>query len=447
MFSTRSKTRVYLIGEPCTQILGAKLPSKGQVLSLLFSIYNDQRLSLRASAAIVVNEACGFWDKAYIPTQRKDKCIDKLLLLHGKWHKLFKHRSRESAAHKKSEKAFLKKLEELFDIAAANAMDVMTNKADKQFLINQRNGRHGVILGIDTVAMRNEKARLDRIQAEAERRRREEEQLASISDTSNLDDIDSNDTTIEMNELVETDSEMDVDFAVNTVPSSKRGIFNFINERIVSALDKCKVSDRCAVHLLVAVAESLGHDVQKLIINRTTLQRVRQLQRESIATKIKDNYKLNPDMPCTVHFDGKLLPSIHGKSKIDRLPVIVSNKNGDQLLGIPSIRNGTGHQISAAVINVITEWGLQQNIQAICCDTTASNTGRLNGACTLLQQGLGRSLMILACRHHIYEIVLKAVFDIKMGATSAPDVLLFKRFQAKWGMFLLYNIYEACISM
>lgn len=442
MFSTRSQSRIYLIGEPCTQILGAKLPSKMQALSLLFGIYSDRRLELRACAAIVVNEVCNFWDKAYIPTQRKDKCIDKLLSLHTKWQTLFKHKNRESAAHKNVEKAFLEDLEELFDIAAANAMDVLTHDADKQFLMQQREkSRQGAISGVDAVAMRKEKKKLERIEAEAQRRRKSHEVIASTSatvhtNTEHIMDETDTDDDIQMDEPVGTDTDMDVvnyDADANIVLSPQRGVVHFINEKIVSVLDKCKVSDRDAIHLLIAVAEALGHNVQQLIINRTSLQKARKSHRESIATKLKDNYKLNPNVPCIVHFDGKLLPNIHGKLKVDRLPVIVSNKNGDQLLGIPSLRNGTSQEICAAVFDTITEWGLAQNIQAISCDTTASNTGRLNGACMLLQQRIGRNLMVLPCRHHIYEIILKAVFDKKMGTTSAPIVLLFKRFQAKWG--------------
>jgi len=34
------------------------------------------------------------------------------------------------------------------------------------------------------------------------------------------------------------------------------------------------------------------------------------------------------------------------------------------------------------------------------------------------------------CRHHIYEIVLRSVFDVKFGTTTlGPDVPIFKRFQ------------------
>uniref|UniRef100_A0A8D9F7E9 Uncharacterized protein n=1 Tax=Cacopsylla melanoneura TaxID=428564 RepID=A0A8D9F7E9_9HEMI len=65
-------------------------------------------------------------------------------------------------------------------------------------------------------------------------------------------------------------------------------------------------------------------------------------------------------------------------------------------------------------------------------DTTASNTGRIKGACTLLENMLERDLLYLACRHHILEVVLRSVFDCKMGSTTGPHPDIFKRFSNAW---------------
>ncbi|XP_015122331.1 uncharacterized protein LOC107044806 [Diachasma alloeum] len=65
-------------------------------------------------------------------------------------------------------------------------------------------------------------------------------------------------------------------------------------------------------------------------------------------------------------------------------------------------------------------------------DTTASNTGPISGACILLERLIGRDLLHLACRHHIFELLLKTAFEVSMGCTSGPDVQIFKRFQNEW---------------
>ena len=67
----------------------------------------------------------------------------------------------------------------------------------------------------------------------------------------------------------------------------------------------------------------------------------------------------------------------------------------------------------------------------MCFDTTASNTGRRNGTCVLLEQKLEKDLH-LACRHHILELVLTCVFSECVSSSSGPNVAIFKRFQQFW---------------
>jgi len=39
---------------------------------------------------------------------------------------------------------------------------------------------------------------------------------------------------------------------------------------------------------------------------------------------------------------------------------------------------------------------------------------------------------LLACRHHILEIVLEAVVIHALGPSKGPDILVFERFQFQW---------------
>lgn len=72
------------------------------------------------------------------------------------------------------------------------------------------------------------------------------------------------------------------------------------------------------------------------------------------------------------------------------------------------------------------------NVKALCCDTTSSNMGYLNGAATILQQMLERDILYLPCRHHIFKVILRSVFDIKMPSFSGPNVPIFKHFKEFW---------------
>ena len=67
-------------------------------------------------------------------------------------------------------------------------------------------------------------------------------------------------------------------------------------------------------------------------------------------------------------------------------------------------------------------------------DFSGEFSGPENGAATEVERMLGRELLWLSCRHHIYELELKVVFHEIMGASKAPEVQLFKRFQGNWSL-------------
>lgn len=74
----------------------------------------------------------------------------------------------------------------------------------------------------------------------------------------------------------ETGTEIDINESIGK-PKNKRGRRHFLTSRLLSALDNAKVSDGMAVHILIAAAEALGHRVEELVINRSTINRLRHL--------------------------------------------------------------------------------------------------------------------------------------------------------------------------
>lgn len=67
------------------------------------------------------------------------------------------------------------------------------------------------------------------------------------------------------------------------------------------------------------------------------------------------------------------------------------------------------------------------------CQNSLSTLGRFNGACVLIEQTLQKDLLYLACRHHIYELYLRSVFEAKLPEVArSPDGILFKNFQRNW---------------
>lgn len=51
----------------------------------------------------------------------------------------------------------------------------------------------------------------------------------------------------------------------------KRGRRKVISIKLAAVSDKCKISDRDAVHILMATTEALGHDIQYFVINRSSI--------------------------------------------------------------------------------------------------------------------------------------------------------------------------------
>jgi adenylate/nucleoside-diphosphate kinase len=128
-------------------------------------------------------------------------------------------------------------------------------------------------------------------------------------------------------------------------PSTKRfkpnrGHENFISEKLAIVLDKCVISDRNAVHLLIATAEALGKEVNNLIVNRTSIRRARIKYRRERAEKIRRDYNLVKGEAIVVHWDGKLLSALTGKDLVERL--VASVNSCEQLLGVPALNTGTG---------------------------------------------------------------------------------------------------------
>nr|XP_012144553.1 PREDICTED: LOW QUALITY PROTEIN: uncharacterized protein LOC105662954 [Megachile rotundata] len=192
----------------------------------------------------------------------------------------------------------------------------------------------------------------------------------------------------------------------------RRGKTQVITEKLVAVLDNCKISDRDAVRVIMATAEALNHDLNELVINRSSIQRCRHRLRAERTIKLREAFEQNLPSTVTVHWDGKMLPSGINAENVERLPIIITYGKKEKLLGVPAIPNSSGKEQALAIYGLLEDWNLIDRVQALCCDTTSSNTGRLQGACVLLEQLIERiHILYLPCRHHIYELILRSVQD------------------------------------
>ena len=98
------------------------------------------------------------------------------------------------------------------------------------------------------------------------------------------------------------------------------------------------------------------------------------------------------------------------------------------------LQSGTGLAICKGILEDLEEWDLKANIVAQVFDITACNTGVKNGAATLIEECKSmKTLLWLACRHHILELILGAFCNsLSKKETKADITIDIKDFQKKW---------------
>lgn len=145
-----SRQPIFLVGHMISQITGNKLPSNGDCLRALFYNMRIVHLDFNDSSGLVADEILLFWRKARIPTKYHCDIVRKIKKLYDNWRSLEKNKSRNFLTQQTNENSFKNHLNDLFDIAHENALDIIKIEEDKNFLTLQRQkGRVGCMGGID----------------------------------------------------------------------------------------------------------------------------------------------------------------------------------------------------------------------------------------------------------------------------------------------------------
>lgn len=415
----RQNNELWLLGKTTSKINGKKLPSNGDVLRRLFYLTNNKN-TVKEAANIVYTEVFEIWEKANISTKDKQHVLRKIQNTYGNFRAVQKSKSKRSTNQIGNETKFKDSLNDLFDIAHANALQMTSNEEDRLFLQAQREpGRRGYMANVDN----------ELILKEDRKRKREVEQEARLqTELGRKKQL----TVVELgssNSSSDESSELEHSFS-HTGRKTKRTQKHIVTPALVMALDRTKMSDRSAVMVLAATASSLREDIDDIVISRSTLRRQRRAIREKISNDIKQTFISH--VPLTIHWDGKIMPDITGNENVDRLPILVSGGGKSKLLGVPKLASGSGEHVADAVVKCLQDWNLLDSVHGMCFDTTASNTGNRKGACVRIEDKLKRQLLSFACRHHIHEIVVSDVFQQCYRIVTGPDIQLFKRFQSSW---------------
>lgn len=85
------------------------------------------------------------------------------------------------------------------------------------------------------------------------------------------------------------------------ITNKTRGRNEVMTEKLSSALDRCKISDRDAVHIIIAVAEALNVYVSELVVNRSSIKRYRENSRMNLANNIRKTFSTSELNAIVLH--------------------------------------------------------------------------------------------------------------------------------------------------
>ena len=203
--------------------------------------------------------------------------------------------------------------------------------------------------------------------------------------------------------------------------------------QVVSAADMHRISSNALNDVLAAIIRESNGDLNEFVLSKASTLRGRKQARHSEFGNIKESFKNSTIREfVTIHWDEKRLKQSGDVQQTPHTAVLSSNGNDSKLLGTTGLRRGTGLQQAEAIKELLGEWDLTDSCVAMCSDTTAANTGRFSGACILLEAILDRSLLWIACRHHMLEVVLSQVFKSIFGDSVGPSVELFQQLKNQW---------------
>lgn len=440
--ATRAQTNLWLLDKtPIEEITGARLPSKEQVLLRYYYLHRDMKKTISASAKDVIQEVMGFWERAQIPTTTFAHAQTKLKKLVESYDKLKKTKNMLSDRHRMQEDIFKRDLEDIFDIAHSTALecpDVLD--VDKEFLRRQREDRSETSMsGVDMVLAKKQERSIQRQDRQMRFRQRasvdankltEKAQMPSESSSESSSPSTTSSPDRYSQSLPKRTEQSPSRYSTSTTPV--RAAVRDVN--LISTWDREKLSVRQAAASFSATAQSLGVDINTISVSKSTVHRARISGRKECVMQIRRLNDMERLERVVLHWDGKLLPDISGSGEhADRIAVVVTAEDGVEfLLGVPATTDSTGKNVAALVMKEAEAAGVIDKIIGFGFDTTASNTGMVQGACTRMEQTLGRSVLWLACRHHIHEVILKDVFLECLGCSSGPDIAIFKRLQTRW---------------
>ena len=220
------------------------------------------------------------------------------------YQKLQKSRYKTQTSNKKKEELFVDKLGKLFDVAAQNALSLMSNKDVREFLLMQRNdptccstaGRD-----MPLAAFEDRKRKRNEIKKKQENR---EKDRTNCVQTAEFEDYCSNDS---QDELSSEECSSETPCPSKKCSRKKKKLKQIVASEVATVLDRVNVSERKATMVIATVTKHLGNELEEVTFSRCTVRRARKSNRQNYALQKGNDFV--PTAPLLCIGMGKCFPA------------------------------------------------------------------------------------------------------------------------------------------
>ncbi len=116
----------------------------------------------------------------------------------------------------------------------------------------------------------------------------------------------------------------------------------------------------------------------------------------------------NKSSKLVVQWEGKKYKEDYEKT--EQLATLVTGLDTNKFLAAAKLNDRSGEEQAKAVLKYLDkDNSYSARVVGMCFNTTRSNTGAQKGVCAHIEKALGKDLFHFARRHHVFELILKAV--------------------------------------
>lgn len=269
-------------------------------------------------------------------------------------------------------------------------------------------------------------------------------QIPNLQETllSAPDEFSDNELDYDSTELFDFDTSSDFDPAdFNEIRSKTQ-----LCDEDIKELSKCSGSYRVMEKALAIGIKAGGGNPNDFAISKASLCDQLSKFRSSKKSENSEGIASHAEKGVLL-FDGKKFNKINAKhvGKDSRMVAVYHTLEKDFTLGLPILASGHARSYANELIRLCENNNLTSRVIGLVFDTTIVNTGQPGGVCALYEKDTARQVLNIACRHHIYELLLSTAMTAAIGASSSPTLDMFDSLKNEWQSIKCHGFaYEPC---